>query len=139
MHGQFLLLPCFYEIPVINANRVDPDQTPRSAASDLGLHYLLTSLLWDAKHKWIKYILQDLEYFVSRKKETKRSKAILYLCGDDSKCGIYGVLICFSSLHNTRPLTSSEQTTLDPREGCEDCGFSYWVSYLAKQLGLNCH
>ena len=23
------------------ANNVDPDQTPRSAASDLGLHYLL--------------------------------------------------------------------------------------------------
>ena len=26
------------EIPVFNANSVDPDQTPRSAASDLGLH-----------------------------------------------------------------------------------------------------
>ena len=25
------------EIPVLNANNVDPDQTPRSAASDLGL------------------------------------------------------------------------------------------------------
>ena len=28
------LLPCFVEIPVFNANIVDPDQTPRSAASD---------------------------------------------------------------------------------------------------------
>ena len=28
------------EIPVLNANYVDPDQTPRSAASDLGLHCL---------------------------------------------------------------------------------------------------
>ena len=30
------------------ANSVDPDQTPRSAASDLGLHCLSMSLLWDA-------------------------------------------------------------------------------------------
>ena len=27
-------------IPVFNANSVDPDQTPRSVASDLGLHCL---------------------------------------------------------------------------------------------------
>ena len=30
--------PSCIEIPVFNANGVDPDQTPRSAASDLGLH-----------------------------------------------------------------------------------------------------
>ena len=36
--GQLLLLPCFIEITVLNANSVDPDQTPRSTASDLGLH-----------------------------------------------------------------------------------------------------
>ena len=35
-----LLLLCFIEIPVVNSNSVDPDQTPRSAASDLGLHCL---------------------------------------------------------------------------------------------------
>ena len=40
-----LLLPCFIEISV-NANSVDPDQTPRSAASDLGLHCLPISILW---------------------------------------------------------------------------------------------
>ena len=34
----FLLIPCFIEIPVFNANSVDPDQTPRSVASDLGVH-----------------------------------------------------------------------------------------------------
>ena len=49
----FLLSPCFIEIPVFNANSVDPDQTPRSAASDLGLHCLSTALLWDAGHKWV--------------------------------------------------------------------------------------
>ena len=36
----FLLLPCFIEIPVFNANSVGPDQTPCSAASDLSLHCL---------------------------------------------------------------------------------------------------
>ena len=33
----------------LNANSVDPDQTPRSAASDLGLHGLPMSFLWDAR------------------------------------------------------------------------------------------
>ena len=36
-----------------NANSVDPDQTPHSAASDLGLHYLPMSLFRDARHKWV--------------------------------------------------------------------------------------
>ena len=40
----------------LNANSVDPDQTPRSAASDLGLHCLPMSYLWDAKHKWVNQI-----------------------------------------------------------------------------------
>ena len=52
--GSFLLLSCFIAIRVLNANRVDPDQTPRSAASDLGLLCLLMSVLWDARHKWVK-------------------------------------------------------------------------------------
>ena len=39
--------PCYIEIPVCTANHVDPDQTPRCAASDLGLHCLPMSLLWD--------------------------------------------------------------------------------------------
>ena len=43
----FILLPCFIEFLEFNTNSVDPDQTPRSAASDLGLHGLLMSLLWD--------------------------------------------------------------------------------------------
>ena len=49
-----LLLPCFIEVPVFHANMLDPDQTPRSAASDLGLHCLPMSFLRDTKHKWIK-------------------------------------------------------------------------------------
>ena len=31
---------CLIEIPVFNANSVDPDYTPRSVAFDLGLHRL---------------------------------------------------------------------------------------------------
>ena len=49
----FLLLLCFKEIPVFNSNSVDPDQTPHSAASDLGLHCLPMSLLLDARLKWV--------------------------------------------------------------------------------------
>ena len=36
-----------------NVNSVDLDQTPHSAASDLGLQCLPMSLLWDARHKWV--------------------------------------------------------------------------------------
>ena len=52
--GYLNLLPCFIEIPEFNANSVDPDQTPRSAASDLGVHCLPMSLLWDAWRIWVK-------------------------------------------------------------------------------------
>ena len=51
--GYFLFLPCFIEIPVSNANSVYPDQTPHDAASDLGLHCFLMSLLGDARRKWL--------------------------------------------------------------------------------------
>ena len=39
---------------------VDPAQTPRSAASDLGLHCLPMSLLWDARHKWVELLYSAL-------------------------------------------------------------------------------
>ena len=58
MSGPFLLLPCFTEIYVLNANSVGTDQMPHSAASDYGLHCLLISLLWDARHKWVKMYLK---------------------------------------------------------------------------------
>ena len=35
IRGVFLL--CFIAVPVFNENSADPDQRPRSAASDLGL------------------------------------------------------------------------------------------------------
>ena len=41
-------------MPVFNANSVDPEKTPRrSLASDLGLHCLRVSHLWDARHNWV--------------------------------------------------------------------------------------
>ena len=61
--GQFLQLPCFIDNHVFNANSVDPDQTPRSAASDLDLHCLQMSLLWSARLKWVKMAyLHTLRY-----------------------------------------------------------------------------
>ena len=44
--GYVLLKPWVIEISVLNANSVDPDQTPRSAAFDLDLHCLLISIFW---------------------------------------------------------------------------------------------
>ena len=52
-----LLLSSFIEIAVLNTTSVDPAQTPNSAASDLGLHCLQMSLLWDARHKWVKGVV----------------------------------------------------------------------------------
>ena len=64
--GNFLLLhvPCFIETHVCNANSVDPDQTPRSAASDLGLYCLPMSLLWDARNKWVNQIHDSIDNFL---------------------------------------------------------------------------
>ena len=36
------------------ANSEDPDQTPHSAASDLGLHCLPITLLWVSRLQWVK-------------------------------------------------------------------------------------
>ena len=47
---------CQVLLPVVSANSVDTDQTPRSAASDLGLHCLPMSHLWDARHKWVIFL-----------------------------------------------------------------------------------
>ena len=48
-----LLLSCFLEIPNHNANSVDPDQTLHFAASDLDLHCLQMSILYDARLKCV--------------------------------------------------------------------------------------
>ena len=53
MSDKFLLIPCFIEIHVFNANIVDPDQGPHSAVSDLGLRCFLMSLLSEARFKCV--------------------------------------------------------------------------------------
>ena len=58
--GLFLVLSCIIEISVLCAKTVDTDQTPHLAASDLGLHCLPVSLLWNARHKWIN--MKSLEF-----------------------------------------------------------------------------
>ena len=50
---SFYYYLCFIRSPVFNANSVDSDQMPGSAASDLGLQSLSVSLLWDARHTWV--------------------------------------------------------------------------------------
>ena len=46
----FIITMFCIEIPVFNANSVDHDQTPL-VASDLNLHCLTMSSLWEARHK----------------------------------------------------------------------------------------
>ena len=70
----------FVEISEFNANGVDPDQMPRSAASDLGLHCLPVSLLWDAMLKWIK-LETALLYFGLFQKGGFLKKENLLTCG----------------------------------------------------------
>ena len=45
--------PWNFSLTFFNANSVNPDESPLSAASDLCLHFLPTSLLVDAGHKLV--------------------------------------------------------------------------------------
>ena len=60
-----LLLSCFEETIELNANSVYSDQMPRSAASDLGLHCLSMSHLWDARLKWVNTFNEMLRFLSS--------------------------------------------------------------------------
>ena len=53
--ASFFLLLCFIAIPVFNSNSVDPDKTPRSVVSDLGLHCLPIPLFWVSRLKWVSF------------------------------------------------------------------------------------
>ena len=48
-------LPSFAE-KLVNEKSVDPDQTSSSAASDLGVHCLPSTLLLDARFGWVQLI-----------------------------------------------------------------------------------
>ena len=56
------------EFLVFNANSADPDQTQHSAASDLGLHCLPMSHLWDTRLKWVKEAIISLTLVNGKKK-----------------------------------------------------------------------
>ena len=45
------------------ANNVDPDQTPRSAASDLGLHCLLSAIYLSTLGKFKVYVTEGFSFF----------------------------------------------------------------------------
>ena len=47
---------------IMQAISGDPDQTPHSVASDLGLHYLPMSHKKDARHIWVKMQLFCLSH-----------------------------------------------------------------------------
>ena len=54
--GSVFIITMNYRNPcMFNTNSVDPDQTPRSAASDLSLHCFSISLLWvnGVRLKWV--------------------------------------------------------------------------------------
>ena len=80
MSGYFLLLPCFIEIPVFNANSLDPDQTPRFAASDLGLDGLPMSYLWGARHKWVEELSMELKWTRSNVRTRARCSYTVHVC-----------------------------------------------------------
>ena len=50
----FLLLLCFIETSLFNANSVVPDQMTHSESSDLGLHSLPVTLLRVSRLNWVK-------------------------------------------------------------------------------------
>ena len=52
----FIVIMFFLGISELNANNEDPDRTPYSSASNLGLDCLPVSLLWEARLKWVKFI-----------------------------------------------------------------------------------
>ena len=54
----FLLLQCFTEIPLINANSADLDQIPHFAASYFGQHYMPLTLVGVFRLKWVRSGLQ---------------------------------------------------------------------------------
>ena len=129
--GYFILiLPCLIEIPVLSVIRADPDQTPRSAVSDLDLHCLPMSFIWDARCKWInwKALAQGETYSVHAKVRTTKKKLVLRVTPANNN---------LSPPHPTSPLTPSsslcvmvayerlQQCQIDRTTRCEDGIYNY--------------
>ena len=80
-------MPCFIEIHAFNAKSEDPDQTPCSAAFDLGLHCLPMSILWDARHKWVEGKYCEIVLFPFQKRFIVKGRTIL-------PSGVNSFLLC---------------------------------------------
>ena len=63
------------------ANSEDPDQTPRSAASDLGLHCLPITLSGISTLQWVKYINFQI---IRRKTEIFYDTNLITFCGSNT-------------------------------------------------------
>ena len=93
-------------MPVINANSVDPDQMPHSAASDLGLHCLPMS------HLWVKYSKNSFEkptksncqhykkYLQTKSLVCKRGVLSVFLFTNSCKRFLF---VCFEVLRPSQP------------------------------------
>ena len=70
----------FHFYSILLANSEYPDQTPRSAASDLGLHCLPMSRKWDARLIWVNmhFVNALAESFANRQPAFK-SMGICYM------------------------------------------------------------
>ena len=81
----FIILSCFVEISELNTNSVNPDQTPRSAASDQGVLCLPVPLLLDARHTWVKIVTPKVAGGISRRYNPDKLIMSLFLTGVYSK------------------------------------------------------
>ena len=62
------------EIQILNANNVDPDQTPCVAVYGLELHCLPMSLLRDDRYKWVKCLIVVIILPHESNRYTKKKK-----------------------------------------------------------------
>ena len=114
----FFVFSCFVEISALNANSIDPDQMPHSAASDLGLHWLWMSHLWDARQRWVKQIYHSFFCILGSWKLFSRSNWIeWYPCkrgflGCCKNC-CQGQAFCLSNLVCSLTLKALITTAVD--------------------------
>ena len=85
-HGPLVIITIVYiEIPVVNANIVDSDQTPHSEASDLGLQCLPITLLGVSRlkrvnkvrkesRKWLCCLISNMFVTHTEKNNNKQTK-----------------------------------------------------------------
>ena len=66
MSGYLLLLSCFVESSERNANSVDPDQTPRSVASDLGPPLFANALYGTLGLNGLNRATHDITYLLTQ-------------------------------------------------------------------------